>query len=70
MIGKSVRANVLKAGGVEFKWTRSTPRASFFYEPGGTRAPQFDVAGFAYAELAGDPPLDLIEATAPDRTTV
>ncbi|GAA1571993.1 hypothetical protein GCM10009789_26930 [Kribbella sancticallisti] len=35
-----------------------------------SRAPQLDVAGFAYAELAGDPPPDLTEATAPDGTTV
>ncbi|MFI5707301.1 VOC family protein [Kribbella sp. NPDC051620] len=34
------------------------------------RAPQFDVAGFAYAELAGDPPSGLTEAAAPDGTTV
>jgi catechol 2,3-dioxygenase-like lactoylglutathione lyase family enzyme len=34
------------------------------------RAPQLDVAGFAYAELAGDPPPELTEATAPDGTTV
>ena len=33
------------------------------------RAPQLDVAGFAYAELAGDPPPDLTEAR-PDGTTV
>jgi catechol 2,3-dioxygenase-like lactoylglutathione lyase family enzyme len=34
------------------------------------RAPQLDVAGFAYAELAGDPPPDLTQAAAPDGTTV
>jgi catechol 2,3-dioxygenase-like lactoylglutathione lyase family enzyme len=35
-----------------------------------SRAPQFDVAGFAYAELAGDPPSGLAEAAAPDGTKV
>ena len=35
-----------------------------------SRTPQLDVAGFAYAELAGDPPPDLTEGTAPDGTTV
>jgi catechol 2,3-dioxygenase-like lactoylglutathione lyase family enzyme len=35
-----------------------------------SREPQLDVAGFAYAELAGDPPTDLVEATAPDGTPV
>jgi catechol 2,3-dioxygenase-like lactoylglutathione lyase family enzyme len=34
------------------------------------RAPQLDVAGFAYAELAGDPPSGLTETAAPDGTTV
>ncbi|HET6293261.1 MAG TPA: VOC family protein [Kribbella sp.] len=34
------------------------------------RQPQLDVAGFAYAELAGDPPRNLTETTAPDGTTV
>jgi catechol 2,3-dioxygenase-like lactoylglutathione lyase family enzyme len=34
-----------------------------------SRAPQLDVAGFAYAELAGDPP-DLAAETAPDGTKV
>ena len=43
----------------------------FTYETEKTgRAPQLDVAGFAYAELAGDPPPELAEATAPDGTTV
>ena len=35
-----------------------------------SREPQLDVAGFAYAELAGSPPVELAEATAPDGTTV
>jgi catechol 2,3-dioxygenase-like lactoylglutathione lyase family enzyme len=35
-----------------------------------SREPQLDVAGFAYAELAGDPPPDLRTAVAPDGTTV
>jgi catechol 2,3-dioxygenase-like lactoylglutathione lyase family enzyme len=34
------------------------------------RAPQLNVAGFAYAELAGDPPPDLTAVTAPDGATV
>ena len=34
------------------------------------RQPQLDVAGFSYAELAGDPPRNLTETTAPDGTTV
>jgi catechol 2,3-dioxygenase-like lactoylglutathione lyase family enzyme len=34
------------------------------------REPQLDVAGFAYADLAGDPPHDLVERSAPDGTTV
>jgi catechol 2,3-dioxygenase-like lactoylglutathione lyase family enzyme len=34
------------------------------------REPQLDVAGFAYADLAGDPPPDLTERSAPDGTTV
>ncbi len=43
----------------------------FTYETEKTsRDPQLDVAGFAYAELAGDPPPELTEATAPDGTTV
>jgi catechol 2,3-dioxygenase-like lactoylglutathione lyase family enzyme len=42
----------------------------FTYEVDKTsRAPQLDVAGFAYAELAGDPP-DLPASTAPDGTNV
>jgi catechol 2,3-dioxygenase-like lactoylglutathione lyase family enzyme len=35
-----------------------------------SRAPQLDVAGFAYADLAGDPPSDLTSVAAPDGTTV
>jgi catechol 2,3-dioxygenase-like lactoylglutathione lyase family enzyme len=43
----------------------------FTYEVDKTdREPQLDVAGFAYAELAGDPPTDLAEQTAPDGTAV
>lgn len=43
----------------------------FTYEVGKTsREPQLDVAGFAYAELAGNPPADLATATAPDGTSV
>jgi catechol 2,3-dioxygenase-like lactoylglutathione lyase family enzyme len=34
------------------------------------REPQLDVAGFAYADLAGDPPPNLTELSAPDGTTV
>jgi catechol 2,3-dioxygenase-like lactoylglutathione lyase family enzyme len=34
------------------------------------RTPQLDVAGFAYAELAGDPPRDLTSVAAADGTTV
>lgn len=42
----------------------------FTYEVEKTsRAPQLDVAGFAYAELAGNPP-DLPADTAPDGTEV
>jgi catechol 2,3-dioxygenase-like lactoylglutathione lyase family enzyme len=43
----------------------------FTYEREKTsRTPQLDVAGFAYADLAGDPPRDLAAAEAPDGTTV
>jgi catechol 2,3-dioxygenase-like lactoylglutathione lyase family enzyme len=43
----------------------------FTYEVDKTsREPQVDVAGFAYAELAGDAPADLPSRTAPDGTTV
>ena len=43
----------------------------FTYETEKTsRDPQLDVAGFAYAVLAGDPPPDPTVATAPDGTTV
>ena len=43
----------------------------FTYEVDKTsRAPQLDVAGFAYAELAGDPPTELASSAAPDGTSV
>jgi catechol 2,3-dioxygenase-like lactoylglutathione lyase family enzyme len=35
-----------------------------------SRTPQLDVAGFAYAELAGDPPRDLTALAGPNGTTV
>ncbi|HET6987373.1 MAG TPA: hypothetical protein VFI00_12190 [Kribbella sp.] len=43
----------------------------FTYEVDKTsREPQLDVAGFAYAELAGGSPADLPSQAAPDGTTV
>jgi len=52
-------------------WARCSRRAAVATAlEKSSRAPQLDVAGFAYAELAGDPPPDLTETTTPDGTTV